>query len=69
MLGLINAIIVTSQMMAIFFCAFFVVYLLALLLLPVERGLSKYVWDHHAGTMKPAKVKGSFRDFSQRHPH
>jgi hypothetical protein len=63
---LFNAILVTFQMMVIFFSAFFVVYLLALLLLPVERGLSKYVWEH-SDAMKPAKARGSFREFSQKH--
>jgi hypothetical protein len=63
---LFNAILVTFQMMVIFFSAFFVVYLLALLLLPVERGLSKYVWEH-SDAMKPAKTRGSFREFSQKH--
>jgi hypothetical protein len=66
MLSIINAIVVTSQMMAIFFCAFFVVYLVALMLLPLERGLSKYIWDH-TGTLKHIKTKHSFREFSQRH--
>jgi hypothetical protein len=53
-------------MMAIFFSAFFVVYLVALMLLPLERGLSKYVWDH-TGTLKHLKARHSFREFSQRH--
>lgn len=63
----INAILVTSQMMAIFFCAFFVVYLVARALLPVERGLSKFVWDH-TGPIKAVKTAGSFKMFSHRHP-
>jgi hypothetical protein len=63
---LFNAILVTFQMMVIFFTAFYVVYLMALLLLPMERGLSKYVWDH-TDAMKPAKTRGSFKEFSQKH--
>jgi hypothetical protein len=69
MLNIYNAIVVTSQMMAIFFCAFFVVYLLARALLPLERGLSKFVWDHRNDPLKPVTVRGSFRAFSQRHNH
>jgi hypothetical protein len=69
MLDIYNAIVVSSQMMGIFFCAFFVVYLLALALLPLERGLSKFVWDHRNNPLKPAAVRGSFREFSQRHTH
>jgi hypothetical protein len=33
--------------------------------LPIERGISKYVWNH-SGSLKPAKTKGTFKDFSQR---
>ena len=66
MLPIINALVVTVQIMVLFFCAFYFVYLVALLLLPVERGLSKYVWDH-TGLMKPAGMRGSFKEFSQRH--
>jgi hypothetical protein len=64
--SIITAISVTSEMMVIFFCAFFVVYLLALALLPLERGLSKYVWDH-TSAMKPVGTKSSFKEFSQKH--
>jgi hypothetical protein len=66
MSDIINAVFVTFQMMVIFICAFFVVYLIARLLLPVERGLSKYVWDHTA-SMKPVVTKKSYKEFSQRH--
>ncbi len=66
MLSVLNAIVVTSQMMAIFFCAFFVVYLVAVALLPLEKGLSKFVWDHST-TSKHPQGKNSFREFSQRH--
>lgn len=63
---LFNAVIVTFEMMAIFFCAFVVVYLVALVLAPVERELSKYVWAH-ADAMKPAIVKHSFKEFSKKY--
>jgi hypothetical protein len=66
MLSVLNAIAVTSQMMAIFFSAFFVVYLVAVLLLPLERGLSRFVWNHSASA-KHLPTHGSFREFSQRH--
>lgn len=66
MVSIINAVIVTTQMMGIFFCAFLVVYLVALSLLPLERGLSKYIWDH-ADMLKHVKAKSSFREFSRRH--
>jgi hypothetical protein len=66
MLPIINAFLATSQIMALFFGAFYVVYLVALLLLPVERGLSKYVWEH-ARPPKHASARSSFKEFSQRH--
>ena len=64
--NIMTAIAATSQMMLIFFGAFFVVYVLARALLPLERGLSKYVWEH-SGSLKPLSTKGSFKEFSQRH--
>jgi len=68
MTEIFNAILVTFQMLAIFICAFFFVYLIARVLLPVERGLSKYVWDH-TEALKPVRTKSSFKEFSQRHQH
>ena len=68
MSSVITVISVTSQTMFAFFCAFFVMYLLARLLLPLERSLSKYVWDHSA-TMKPERTRSSFRAFSQKYRH
>jgi hypothetical protein len=66
MSDVINAVIVTVQMMIIFGCAFFVVYLIARACLPVERGLSKFIWDH-TESMKPAGTKKSFKEFSRKY--
>jgi hypothetical protein len=66
MSDIVNAVFVTFQMMVIFICAFFVVYLIARLLLPVERGLSKYVWDH-TDSLKPVVTKSSYKEFSRRY--
>jgi hypothetical protein len=68
MTEVINAVIITFQMLFIFACAFYVVYLIARVLLPVERGLSKYIWDH-ADSMKPVRRKSSFKEFSKKHHH
>lgn len=65
---IINAIVLTLEMLVIFFSAFFVLYLIAYLLLPVERSLSKYIWDH-TDSLKPVRPKSSFKKFSQRHSH
>lgn len=64
----VNAFIVSISMLFIFFLAFLMVYLLALFLSPIERSLSKIVWDM---TKPPAPTpvarKGSFKDFSKKH--
>jgi hypothetical protein len=64
----LEAILVSLGMLFIFALAFLGLFLLAITLSPIERGLSKMIWD--ATTPKrPAPVvqKGSFRDFSSRH--
>jgi len=66
MSDVVNAVLVSFQMMVIFGCAFFVVYLIARIFLPVERGLSKFIWDH-TESMKPAGAKKSFKEFSRKY--
>lgn len=63
---LLTAIAASVQMMIIFFCAFLVIYLLAVLLLPLEKSLSNYIWAH-SGHKASRPAKGSFSDFSKRH--
>lgn len=64
-----NAIIISLGMIVLFFLFFLVLFLIAIALSPIEKSLSKMVWD--ATTPPPAKVpvKRSFRDFSQKHEH
>lgn len=65
---ILEAILVSAGMLVIFSLAFLAVYLLAITMFPIEKGLSKIIWD--AVTPKkplPAKPKGSFRDFSTKH--
>lgn len=65
----VEAILISAGMLLIFFLAFFMLFLLALAMAPIERGLSKIIWDH----MTPKKPlpspqsKGSFKDFSKKH--
>lgn len=62
-----EAFLMTMGMIIIFFLAFLVLFILALTLAPIERGLSNYIWTHT--TPPPPKAPlptGSFRDFSKK---
>ena len=64
----LEAILVSAGMLFIFALAFVLIYLLAITMMPIERSLSKAIWD--ATTPKnpdPAQPKGSFRNFSKKH--
>ena len=64
----LEAILVSVAMLVIFALAFLAIFLLAITMAPIERGLSKMIWD---ATMPkrpaPSAPKGSFRDFSKKH--
>lgn len=62
----LEAILVSLGMLFIFALAFLAIYLLAITMFPIERGLSKMIWDA-TKPKKPAASKGSFRDFSNKH--
>lgn len=65
---IIEAILLSAGMLLIFFLAFVALFLLAITMTPIERSLSKMIWD--ATTPKrplPTLPKGSFRDFSKKH--
>ena len=64
----LEAILVSFGMIFIFALAFIALYLLAITMFPIERSLSKIIWD--ATTPKrplPVPPKGSFKDFSRKH--
>jgi hypothetical protein len=65
---ILEAILVSAGMLFIFALAFVALYLLAITMSPIERSLSKIIWD---ATMPkrplPTVPKGSFRDFSKKH--
>jgi hypothetical protein len=65
---ILEAILVSLGMLLIFSLAFLALFLLAITMAPIERGLSKIIWD---ATMPkrpvPIPPKGSFRDFSRKH--
>ena len=64
----LEAILVSLGMLFIFAMAFLALFLLAIIMFPIERGLSKMIWDA-TKPKKPAPAipKGSFRDFSSKH--
>lgn len=66
---IIEAIFIALTMLVAFLLAFAMMFLLALFLSPIERGLSKIIWDH-AASRRPATQgqKGqNYRDFSKKH--
>lgn len=64
---IVEAIFIALTMLVAFFLAFLMMFLLALFLSPIERGLSKFIWDHTSPS-PPTPQKGpSYRDFSKKH--
>lgn len=65
---ILEAILVSLGMLFIFALAFLALFLLAITLSPIERGLSKMIWDATAPKRPEVGTpKGSFRDFSRKH--
>lgn len=62
-----DAIVVSMEVMVMFFLAFLFVYLLALFLSPIENRLSILVWNHTAHSEQKVVPKSTFKQFSQRH--
>jgi hypothetical protein len=62
---IVEAIFIALAMLVAFLLAFLMMFLLALFLSPIERGLSKFIWDHTSNP--PASQKGpTYRDFSKK---
>jgi hypothetical protein len=66
---IVEAIVISFGMILVFFVAFLVVFVLALFLSPIERGLSQFIWSQTTPPPpRPATpTQGSFRDFSKKH--
>ncbi|MDD2364890.1 MAG: hypothetical protein PHN84_01860 [Desulfuromonadaceae bacterium] len=65
---ILEAILISAGMLLIFALAFLALFLLAITMSPIERSLSKIIWDATAPKRPlPPTTKGSFRDFSKRH--
>ncbi|MDR3580724.1 MAG: hypothetical protein P4L44_12260 [Oryzomonas sp.] len=66
---IIEAIFIALAMLVAFLLAFVMMFLLAMFLSPIERGLSKIIWDR-AASRRPAAPgqKGpAYKDFSKKH--
>ncbi|MDD2271859.1 MAG: hypothetical protein PHP95_03775 [Desulfuromonadaceae bacterium] len=65
---ILEALLISVGMLIIFGVAFFAIFLLAITMSPIERSLSKMIWDATT-PKKPVQSppKGSFRDFSTKH--
>jgi len=63
----LEIVVVVVAMIGAFFLAFGLVFILALFLAPIERGLSNMIWDITTPATRPAPKGGSFKDFSTKH--
>jgi uncharacterized RDD family membrane protein YckC len=66
---IIEAIYISLTMLIAFLSAFAMMFLLALFLSPIERGISKIIWDHAASRRPatPGQKAPAYRDFSKKH--
>jgi hypothetical protein len=67
---ILEAIFISVGMLLIFALAFLAMFLLALAMFPIERELSKIVWESTAPKYKrtlPTPRKANFQDFSRKH--
>lgn len=66
---ILEAILVSAGMLFIFAMAFLAIFLLAVTMAPIERSLSKMIWDATMPKKRPlpTQPKSSYRDFSRKH--
>lgn len=64
----LELIMVVALMLLFFFAIFLVMFLVAIALLPVEKSLSKVVWEMTAPPKRktPAAQPGGFKGFSEK---
>lgn len=66
---IVEVIFVSFVMLASFFAVFLLVFLIALMFMPVEKSLSKMVWDLRAPKRPATSAQSTagFKGFSERH--
>lgn len=67
---IVEVFLVSGAMILGFFAVFFLIYLVALMLLPVEKSVSKVVWDLTAPSRPSTQQQqgtAGFKGFSQKH--
>jgi hypothetical protein len=64
-----ESIFIALTMLVAFLLAFVMMFLLAMFLSPIERGLSKIIWDYTSsrGPATPGQKGKNYRDFSKKH--
>lgn len=63
----VEAIMVVVVMLACFFGVFLLLFLFALALFPVEKSLSKMVWDMTSPPRPKQGAQPGFKGFSEKH--
>ena len=63
---ILEAMLMSLGMLALFFLVFLLFFLLAITLAPVERELSRFIWTQTAPPPTPKPQPGGFKDFSRR---
>ena len=63
----VEVIMVVAVMLASFFGVFLLLYLVVLALFPVEKSLSKMVWDMTAPPRPKQAPQPGFKGFSEKH--
>ena len=58
--------VITFIMLGAFAMVFLLMFLLALVLFPIEKSLSNMIWSSQSANT-PLPAKGSFKDFSKKH--
>lgn len=64
---IMEALLMSFGMIALFFLAFFMLFLLALTLFPIEKGISNFIWTQTTPPPRIPARTGSFKDFSKKH--
>lgn len=63
----VEFIVITVVMLGAFFLVFLLIYLFALVLFPIERGISNAIWSHQTPPPPVPQKASSFKDFSKKH--